>query len=277
MIMAKVAFRFDIDSHKCIRDGVPILLGLADRYGIRFTFYVNVGKAISRMDTIRSLLQNKEGESVKMLSARQKLGTKDYCYAAILNPALDRWREHIRAIACSGCELGMHGGMNHSHWYAHAGSWSYEQVKKDLEAALVKMQKVIPDYVPQGFAAPGFVTTDVIGQVLQDMGFQYSSNWHENGAARIRRKTKGIPDVGVNLCGEPGGVAFFEYAAASEWTDSQTAEAFMDTVKAHDEVVVFDHPYFCALQKAQLLEKLIGALLKEGHQIVPMKELAFGE
>ena len=277
--MAKVAFRFDIDSHKCIRDGVPILLGLADQYDIPFTFYVNVGKAVSRIDTIRSLYNKRgtEGESVKMLSAKQKLGTKDYLYAAMMNPSLDRYRENIRAIAQSKCELGLHGGTNHSHWYTHALFWSYEQVKKDLEEALKKMRRVIPGYVPHGFAAPGFVTNDVIEQVLQDMGFQYSSNWHENNAAIIRRGTEEMPNVGVNLCGEPGGVAFWEYAAASEWTDRQTLEVFMDTVNRYDEIVVFDHPYFVALQRAELLEKMIGMLLKEGHQIVTMKELALGE
>lgn len=274
--MAKIVFRFDIDSHKCIRDGVPILLRVAAHYGIRFTFYVNVGKAISRLDTLCSLCAKRrsEEENIKMLSAKQKLGIKDYFYAAMVNPSLDRYRENIRAIAQSGSELGLHGGMNHSHWYTHALHWSYEQVKKDLKGALDKMQRVLPDYIPQGFAAPGFVTNDVIGQALQDMGFQYLSNWHENHAAVIRKECGGIPDVGVNLCGEPGGVAFWEYAAASEWTDQQTLEVFMDMVNTHDEVVVFDHPYFVALQKVKSLEIVIETLLKEGHQIITLRELA---
>lgn len=276
-IMAKVAFRFDIDSHKCIRDGVPILLELSHRYSVPFTFYVNVGKAVSRIDTMRSVLYNsgeRHAEEVQMLSARQKLGTKDYLYAAVVNPKLAKYRENIIAIARSGCELGLHGGINHSHWYTHALKWSYERVRKDLEEALRRMKRIVPKYCPQGFAAPGFVVNNVIGRVLKDLGFQYSSNWHENNAAEVYKVRGGIPDVGVNLCGEPGGVAFWEYAAASGWTDWRTVDYFMNMLNTHGEVVVFDHPYFVAVQKAELLERTIVSVIGQGHQIVAMRELA---
>lgn len=276
--MAKIVFRFDIDSHKCIRDGVPVLLTLSQNYDVPFTFYMNVGKAVSRIDTIHSILKmgNHIGEDFRMLSARQKLGAKDYLYAAIVNPVLGQYQKNILAISKSKCELGLHGGMNHSHWYTHALQWSYGKIRNDLEEALKQMQKIIPEYRPQGFAAPGFVTNNVIEQVLQDIGFQYSSNWHENNATVVRRCTGNFPNIGVNLCGEPGGIAFWEYASASGWTEQQTIDTLIGMVNTHDEVVVFDHPYFVALQKAEILEKIISILIEQGHQIVTMKELALG-
>lgn len=274
--MAKVAFRFDIDSHKCIRDGVPVLLELSNRYSIPFTFYVNVGRAVSIMDTMHSIRKKKESseEHFQMLSARQKLGIKDYIYAAVVNPMLGNYKKNILAIAQSGCELGLHGGMNHSHWHMHALNWSYSQIKCDLEKALRIMRSILPEYKPQGFAAPGFVANAAIEQVLQDMGFEYSSNWHENNTFKIRRLKNDFPCLGVNLCGEPGGIAFWEYATASGWSDKQALEKFMNMVNSHDEVVVFDHPYFVAMQKAKLLEETICCVMEQGHQVVTMKELA---
>lgn len=276
--MAKVAFRFDIDSHKCIRDGVPILLELSNHYHVPFTFYVNVGRAVSRVDTICSISKKRAftDEHLQMLSAKQKLGAKDYIYAAIVNPMLKKYKENIVAIAQSGCELGLHGGMNHSHWHMHALQWSYGQIKNDLIKALKIMEQLVPDYNLQGFAAPGFVTNHVIEQVLKDIGFQYSSDWHENNASVICKWENAFPCVGVNLCGEPGGIAFWEYAFASGWTDRQTLDVFMDMVNTHENVVVFDHPYFVAMQKAELLRDTICRVIEQGHQIVTMRELAFG-
>ncbi|MCM1182520.1 MAG: polysaccharide deacetylase family protein [Roseburia sp.] len=274
--MAKVVFRFDIDSHKCIRDGVPVLLELSKRYDVPFTFYVNVGRAISRVDTICSFFEKRlsTDAEVKMLSAKQKLGTKDYLYAAIVNPVLGRYKENILAISQSKCELGLHGGMNHSHWHMHALQWPYGKIRSDLERALKKMRRIVPEYRPEGFASPGFVTNDVIERVLRDMGFRYSSNRHENNATVVHKAMGDFSDIGVNLCGEPGGIAFWEYATASGWTDCETIDTFINMVSTHDEVVVFDHPYFVAVQKAKVLEKIINIVIRQGHEIVTMKELA---
>ena len=44
----KLVCRFDIDTHKCIRDGVPNLLEISEERNVRFTFFLNAGRAISR-------------------------------------------------------------------------------------------------------------------------------------------------------------------------------------------------------------------------------------
>ena len=95
--MAEIAFRFDIDSHKCIRDGVPILLDISKKYGIPFTFFVNAGRAISVSDTLRTAFSNHDiqEDSIKMLSAREKLGTLDYLYAAAINPPMTKYNGSV--------------------------------------------------------------------------------------------------------------------------------------------------------------------------------------
>ena len=62
IIYEKMVFRFDIDTHKCIRDGVPNLLELFDKYNVPFGFFLNTGKSISLKESIKSMASNnKEG------------------------------------------------------------------------------------------------------------------------------------------------------------------------------------------------------------------------
>lgn len=272
--MAKVAIRFDIDSHKCIRDGVPRLLELSNKHGVPFTFYLNAGRAISIQDTVKTMLKSKNNdENYTMLSAREKLGTFDYIYAALINPKMTQYKENIVAINSSICELGIHGGLNHSHWYMSADVWNSGKIEKELSTAIKRIRKIIPEYEIKGFAAPGFVTSEKVEQMVAKLGFRYSTDWHENGIKDIVSYENGLYSIGVNVCGEPGGIAFWEYAAASGWDDEKTLTEFMSIVEDNDKVLVFDHPYFAAMNKLELIDKTINKLIENGHEIVTVEKM----
>lgn len=273
--MAEIAFRFDIDSHKCIRDGVPILLDISKRHGVPFTFYVNAGRAISISDTIKTAVSVHDvyEEPVKMLSALEKLGLSDYLYAAIINPQMTKYADNIRSIWNSDCEFGLHGGMNHSHWYMNADKWDKDKIDFEIKEAVRNIRKVIPEYKPCGFAAPGFVTSDKVEEVLKANGFCYSNDWHEDGKTDVVTGLDAFKNVTVNFCGEPGGVAYFEHAQASGIDDQAVIEDFMKRANQYDKLLVFDHPYFAAVQKRELLDKLISELLQAGHKFVTVKEM----
>lgn len=270
--MTKVAFRFDIDSHKCMRDGVPLLLNIAKEYGVPFTFYVNFGRAISIIDTLTAD-KSEHVDDVKMLSALEKLGRKDYLYAAMINPKMTKYKKELQMLFHSSCEVGIHGGRNHSHWYKSAAQWDYDKVYSEIQWALGELKKIAPEYKVDGFAAPGFVTSEVVNKVLLDCGFKYCSNTYCNGIDEIVSVNDDFAEISVNLCGEPGGIAFWEYAKAMNWSDEQTLQYFMNMVEKHEKVLVFDHPYFAAVNKASLIRKTIETLLANGHEIVTVNKL----
>lgn len=274
--MAEIAFRFDIDSHKCIREGVPILLRISDECGAPFSFYVNAGKAVSISDTLKSMMNKRQAgqvKDIKMLSAKEKLGTADYIFAAIVNPPMTQYADNLRAIWNSSCEMGLHGGMNHSHWYMDADRWEIKKIKADIEKAISNMQKVIPEFRPLGFAAPGFVTTPEIESLLSKIGFRYTTDFHSDGKKEIVLNNNGFRSICVNMCGEPGGVAYFEHAQAAGISDDAVVDDFVNRADKYDKLLVFDHPYFAAVQKADLLERIIKELIRCGHHIVTVKEL----
>ena len=82
-------FRFDVDTHRCIRHGMPALSTLARRLDAPFTFFVNMGRAVSRSAALGSLISASVPSAVPdaaKYSARTKLGWRGYLEAAILNP-----------------------------------------------------------------------------------------------------------------------------------------------------------------------------------------------
>lgn len=272
--MSYVVFRFDIDSHVCMKKGVPILLDVSKKYDIQFTFFLNAGRSVSIWDTISSILLKKgTRDSYDMLTAYQKLGCMQYLYAAIRNPRMIKYKKEIQNLLASGNEIGLHGGLNHATWYAHALQWDEQKIVQEIEKAVKSVQKICPTFMPKGFASPGFITPKGLEVILGNLNFTYFSDVHALGEQEIIKKKRDIASATVNLCGEPGGIAFWENSIALGLTEREILQRFMDFVDTHEKVVVFDHPYVVALKKRDNLEKIIIRLKESGHCIVPLYRL----
>ena len=51
-----ITIRFDIDTITCLEQGVPELLSIAKEEDIRFSFFVNMGKAVSYTPVVKRYL-----------------------------------------------------------------------------------------------------------------------------------------------------------------------------------------------------------------------------
>lgn len=273
--MSYIVFRFDIDSHVCMRQGVPVLLELAQKQDVAFTFFLHAGRAVSVWDTISSIMSGKKcTEKYDMLPAYQKLGKLQYLYAAIANPKLVKYKKQVCDLLASGHEVGLHGGMNHAKWQEHAWEWDAARTASEIDKALHAVRMLCPAFAPKGFASPGFVSANGLAEILKKRGFTYFSDIHRLGTNQVTGKEHGLRTVAVNLCGEPGGIAFWENQAALGLDDHEILRKFMSFVDTHEKVVVFDHPYVAALKKRACLERIITELKENGHCIVPMYRLA---
>ena len=83
--MKYFCFRFDVDTHRCLDRGVPNLIKLGKELEVPFTFFVNMGRAVSRMNYFRKIFK-KNSVGVAKLSNLDKLGLRDFFIASILNP-----------------------------------------------------------------------------------------------------------------------------------------------------------------------------------------------
>ena len=290
----KLVLRFDIDTHKCIRNGVPNLLDLAEKYDVPFTFFLNTGRAVALFDSMFKKNKN-EGIALAsevqpaMMTARQKLGNADFLQAAILNPRLTHYKKQILRLWRSNCEMGIHGGRNHALWQKYGATWGYDKTRDEIEWALKQIRWIIPEYTPFGFLSPGWNSTSELDAVLYDLGFLYCADMRcadekctqkecaleecANNGCTLVDESRPIYYLGTNLFHKSGTEAFFEGCREKGFDDEAILKIVADSIERNEITVLYDHPYFSGIQELDMIEKIIVKAKKMGVEIIAMKDM----
>lgn len=274
-VMKKVVFRFDIDTHKCIRDGVPNLIKISEKYDIGFTFFLNTGRAIDLKQSFFELFRTNENVFAAHLGAFKKLGLIDFLEVIFLNPLISDYKHNIQLIINSKNELGLHGGRNHAKWHRGASSWTPLKILSELIYGLNCIYAIDPVYKIHSFASPGWTTGANVEAAVRELGFKYFCDIHSDLPLQKLEYIDGLVFVPTNILAEPGGVAFFEHCAALGKNDDEIIELFFDNIYLRDELaIVYDHPYWVGIHSCNILDKIVFRLLSEGYEICTIKELA---
>ena len=212
MEIKSLIVRFDIDTHKCLKKGVPRLLPVLESLGIKAVFFVTMGRQIS----LKEIVINSAGkrrvnfstyEKVRKISILKKLGILETLRVLLFNPLIGQKNiPLLHEILNAGHELGLHGGMNHALWQRRASFMSYEEIEKHCMPALSIFKKEFGQ--PFGFASPGFVTSEVIVEWLVHNKFKYHVDSYGREATPVLNKS--IAVFPVNVLGEET-VPFIEY------------------------------------------------------------------
>ncbi|MFT3982364.1 MAG: polysaccharide deacetylase family protein [Lachnospiraceae bacterium] len=272
--MSKIVFRFDIDTHKCIRNGVPNLLNISKKYNVDFTFFLNTGRAIDICDSLKQNKSKKDAEDC-MLSAKEKFGLLDYIECAIFNPDILNYKESVKRLLESSCEVGLHGGSNHALWHRNAKKWSKEKLAKEILQAISKIKKIDSSYNLSGFASPGWNRPSLLPDLLQEYNFLYYGDWYSYGEKNIINKDTNPTLVGVNLLSKNGGIAYFENCIALGMNSEEILLDFIKFVETHPITIIYDHPYFagCSLEIQKIIEECIVYSKKHNHEILTIGKL----
>jgi peptidoglycan/xylan/chitin deacetylase (PgdA/CDA1 family) len=273
--MRYLALRFDVDTHKCIKEGTPNLIEIGQKHRKKFTFYVNMGRSVSIYSTLKGLVEPKSAiNSDKMpscLPAMEKLGFYNYLYAAIVNPVLsDYGSEEILRITKLGHEIGLHGGRNHELWNREIDQWSEAHIRSEIEWGVNRLKTLGIKNFP-GFASPHWKGNGSLQKVLKEFGFKYLSNTH--GVKKVGVVSGVIDSVSVNISGEPGGVGYFEYCQAIGLSDEQTIDDLFSRVKRSTYSIVYDHPYYAGVAKINLIDKVLFYAKKNDVEIVTVDQI----
>lgn len=272
--MKYLCFRFDVDTHKCLEEGVPNIIRLGRKYGAKFTFFVNCGRAIDRRSQLRGLFSNNKKDKVVMLSALEKLGAKEFLYLTFFNPVISQNQKKIKLIYSEGHEVGLHGGTNHESWQKNAKRWKKEAVYKEILWGLERLKDINPSGKIDGFSSPAWATPKNLLSILNQLGFKYFADRHSDKGYQLIKKRDGVADVPTTIVGEPGGVGYVEHCVAKKMSDREIIEDFRKKLSTGQKIaVVYDHPYFIGVQKKELLEQLIKTGKKCGYSIRPLGEL----
>lgn len=269
-------FRFDIDTHRCMRQGIPALLNLAKEFNVHFTFFVNMGRAVYHLNQFKKCLlkTTKSDDNYSKLSSLERLGWKDYLFAAILNPFVGTSSpDMLKKLQQQGHELGLHGGMNHAKWQCNARTWTQDKIKDQVEKAIYKY-RMVTGSVPKGFSSPGWQGGDKVNNVLKELKFIYVADNHKLYEKKIVKKFDNLIRVKTNLCGEPGGIGYLEHLALQRNTLEQNIQIFrQDLALCNQLAIAYDHPCFAGTKGIHLLRTILTTLLNFNYKLVTISDI----
>ncbi len=170
-----LALRVDVDTRRGLREGVPRLLELFRRRGVRAGFFVTFGPdrsglAIRRAWRPSFLLKMARTNPVRLYGVRTLL-------SGTLLPAEPVGMgapEALRRIVAEGHEVGLHG-YDHVGWQDRVHRMTRAEVEADLLAAVAAYREVFGG-APAASAAPAWRTTRVALEVQDGLGLRYASD-----------------------------------------------------------------------------------------------------
>ena len=275
----RFCFRFDVDSHRCVSEGVPNLLRLAERLDVRFTFFVNMGRLTSRPRTAARLLGGAvtptDGAPIHKLPLRRKLGTLGMAEVLAVNPLVGAGhRGIVRQAFLAGHEIGLHGGRNHRVWQDAGRSWPEARIRSEIRWGLNQLLEAGVSEAP-GFSSPGWSGSAEIDRVAADY-FRYSVDVRGEHEKTVEAVGPGVPlpRVPTNITGEPGGIGYLEWHRAQGASDAELLDDFRRRLTAVDTfAVVYDHPFWAGIEDLAMTAALIQTARTEGFEPTVMADL----
>lgn len=280
MANRRFCFRFDVDSHRCVAEGVPNLLRLADRLDVKFTFFVNMGRLTSRPRVAARVLAaaltpGPGGEPVHKLPLRRKLGTFAMTEVMAFNPLVGAGhRGIVRQAFLAGHEIGLHGGRNHRVWQDAGREWNETRVRAEIRWGLGQLFEAGVTDSP-GFSSPGWSGSPTIERVAADY-FRYIVDARGAGANTVEAAGPAtpLPRVPTNIVGDPGGIGYLEWHRAQGASDTEILTDFRRRLAAADRfAVVYDHPFWAGIDDLAMTAALIQTARNEGFEPTVMADL----
>lgn len=274
--MNTLAFRFDVDSVRCCRVGIPRLMDAADRLGVRFTFFLNLGVTFNWKHTLRHVARKQfrrvasSAPGPPALPTLDKLGAMGVLETMLLNPRLGRrFRKTFDRLFEAGHELGLHGGTDHALWQRALGDLSDRQLEELLRPAYESFRRGYGK--PRGFASPGFRYDDRVLRMTDGYGFEYGSDMSGERPFRPRAGGRELAhyQVPVNVAGEAA-VPLVEQMLALGRSDEEIVGAAARAIRKRDFALMYGHPFVEGV-RADLIERIVREV-EDSHEVVTVCE-----
>lgn len=266
----RLTFRFDVDTELCLREGLPRLLEIADRLAVRFTFFVNPGRAIRRRDLFAIRDSNDEMPITKLPILR-KLGLGEAAYLFLVNPTgLLRHGPALRQVLASGHEIGLHGGRNHGAWSRNALRWGSRRVAEEVDFGIQRFRDAGLG-TPMLFASPGWTSPASLPEILSARGLKVLADSYGARSEIPDVLEEGVAQAHTAICGEPGGVGYLEFMRAKGADNEEIVKDFKERLGAENNFAcVYDHPYYAGRFEPEMVSSLITCARSEGWNITTL-------
>ena len=260
--------KVDIDTLQGYLRGVPRMLDVLARRGVKASFYFSMGPDNSGKAIFRIF---RKGFLQKMLrtKAPATYGLKTMMYGTLVpapmivaaNPQI------LAAAAAAGHECGLHA-WDHVKWQDKLPKLSQAQIEADLQKAAALFAQVTGAQ-PKSFAAPGWQLTANALAALDSFNFDYASNTrgHTPCYPVFEGKKFNTLEIPSTL------PTMDEIFGANGINDNNVVDYYMSLLKPGLNVHTV-HAEMEGGSKIQQFEDLIARAQDRGYKIIPLKEIA---
>lgn len=170
-----IALKVDVDTYAGTRDGVPRLLEIFDRFGIRATFYFSMGPDNSGK-TIRRIFRKGFLAKQFRTGAPSAYGLKTLLYGTLLPAPMiaASFPDILRRAEQQGHQAGIHC-WDHVEWHDHLPVMPKKTAEMELGRASALFGKIF-GHRPDTTAAPGWTMTADSLEIQDAMGLSYCSD-----------------------------------------------------------------------------------------------------
>ncbi|GAM09757.1 putative 4-deoxy-4-formamido-L-arabinose-phosphoundecaprenol deformylase ArnD [Geobacter sp. OR-1] len=170
-----IAFKVDVDTYSGTRDGVPHLVEILGRFGIRATFYFSMGPDNSGK-AIRRIFRRGFLRKMMRTGAPSAYGLRTMLYGTILPPPYiaERLPDTLRSVEQAGHEVGIHC-WDHVKWHDYLPWLPKQTALMELGRASAAFEEVF-GHRTRTTAAPGWTVTPDSLEIQDAMGLAYCSD-----------------------------------------------------------------------------------------------------
>ncbi len=173
--MKQVVLKVDVDTYHGTLHGVPALLDLFARFGVKATFLFSVGPDNTGR-AIRRIFRKGFLQKVGRTSVVSHYGVSTLMNGVLKpGPHIGKRAGHIlRQVASAGHEVGIHC-YDHVRWQDFVAAKGADWTRREMEKALAAFEQALR-VSPQTIGAAGWqLNSHVIG-FEEQMGFDYASD-----------------------------------------------------------------------------------------------------
>ncbi len=171
----RLCLKVDVDTLRGTLEGVPGLLRLLDRCGLRATFLFSLGPDHTGR-ALRRVFRPGFFGKVRRTSVLSHYGIRTLLYGTVLpGPDIAKRAGHVmRDVAAAGHEVGVHA-FDHVRWQDFVADRSEDWTRREFNAALAAFERVFGK-AAQTCGAAGWQLNDYVPAMEGAAGMRYASD-----------------------------------------------------------------------------------------------------
>lgn len=267
-----VGLRVDVDFEIGLVKGVPFLLDYFSRHNIKATFYVTMGpdgfghsgKRIKTRGYLKRILNFNPLKIILCLGPAYLLRQ----FAGIGGNVGSAHPEILKRIIAEGHAIGVHG-YDHFWWAENIWDCGEEEIKREISAGLEVFRKST-GIEPVAWASPNWRISEKALMILEKCSFKYGADCrgHSPFFPKFTGWTAKTPQFPITL---PCLHEIKNYLDCP--TEKNISNEFISKLTAGSNVWCI-HCYYEGILERRLFTNILGKLLSEGFNFMPIGDIA---